>query len=52
MEHRTKERVWIMMDEMKGTKVGKVHSDLDCSEDNVHLACLIDMSKDLETSFG
>lgn len=40
------------MDEWKATKDGKVHFYLDCSEDNVHLACLVDMAKDLGVSFG
>jgi len=37
-----------MMDEWKGTKAEKVHFDLDCSEDNVHL----DMAEALGVSFG
>lgn len=46
------EEVWTMMDEWKGIKVGKVHFYLDCNEDNVHLACLVNMVKDLDFSFG
>ncbi len=41
-----------MMDEWKGTKAGKVHDDLDCNEDSVHLSCPVDMAKGLEASFG
>ena len=41
-----------MMDEWKDTKDGIVHSDLDSSEDNVHLACLVDMAEDLAVSLG
>ena len=40
-----------MMDEWKGTKVGKVHSCLECKEDRVHLACPIDMVEAHEASF-
>lgn len=41
-----------MVDKWKGTKVGKVHSDFDCGEDNVNLACFIDMDEVLGVSFG
>lgn len=41
-----------MMDEWKGTKTRKFHSDLNCNEDSVHLACPIDMAEGLEASFG
>ncbi len=41
-----------MVNEWKGTKAGKVNSNLDCSEDNVHLACLVDMDVVLGVSFG
>ncbi len=42
-EHSTKEREWAMIDEMLGTKVGRLHSDLDYNEDIVHPPCPIDM---------
>lgn len=51
-EHKGKEEVWTMMYDWKGAKVGKVHSDLDCSVDNVHLSCLFDMVEVLGVSFG
>jgi len=38
--------------EWKGTNFVKVHSNLDCNEDSVHLACLVDMDEGLEASFG
>jgi len=41
-----------MMDKWKSTKVGKVHSDLDCNKSNVHLACPIDMAEVLEAWKG
>ena len=41
-----------MMDEWKGSKARKVHFDLDCIEDNVHIACLFYMVKDLGVSLG
>ena len=47
-DHKAKEEVWTMMDEWKGTKAKKVHSDLDCSEDNVNF----DMVVILGVSFG
>lgn len=50
--HDAKEEVWTMMDKWKGTKAGKVHSDLYCSKDNVHLACVVDMAQVLGVSFG
>lgn len=43
---------WVNTDEKEGTKARKVHFDLDCSEDNVYLACLIDKAKELGVSFG
>lgn len=51
-EHKAKDEVWTMMDEWKGTKDEKVHSNLNCSEDNVHFEFLFDMVKVLVASFG
>lgn len=41
-----------MMDDWKGTKLRKAHSDLDYNEDSVHVACPVDMAEGLEEFFG
>lgn len=51
-ENKVEEEVWTMIDEWKATKDEKVHYDLDCSEYNVHHACLVDMAEVLVASFG
>jgi len=40
------------MDDLGGTKAGKVHYGLNCKKDIVHLACLIYKVKDLGAFFG
>lgn len=49
--YKAKQRVWDFMDEWKGTKARKVHSELYGKEDNMYLPCPIDMVKDLVASF-
>ena len=51
-EYRIKESAWTKMDDLGGTKAGKVHYGLNCKKDIVHLACLIYKVKDLGAFFG